>query len=314
MNIIESIQETLRIEAQTLLDQIDQIGPEFEHAVNLILKSTGKVVVCGMGKSGHVGKKIAATLASTGTPGFFLHPGEAYHGDLGMISANDVILMLSNSGETDELLKIIPFLKENCNRIIAITAKHSSTLAQHADIHLNMQIRSEACPLALAPTSSTTLILAFGDALAIALMRIRKFKADHFARFHPGGSLGKKLLVKVKHKMRKENLPIINKEAGFVEVVAAIGTGRLGLVLVNCELRTIGIVTDGDLRRLIAVKGKDVWDLKVTDFMIARPKTISMENSLNEAEEMLKEFKITSLIAVDDSGNTGGVIQIYDLN
>jgi arabinose-5-phosphate isomerase len=313
MKIIDSIKESLQIEANAILDQIDQIGKAFEDAVHLIATGTGKLIVTGMGKSGHVGRKITATLASTGTPSFFLHPGEAYHGDLGMISSNDIVLMLSNSGETDELLKIITFLKDNGNKTLAITAKPHSTLARNVDIHLPILIKKEACPLSLAPTSSTTVTLAIGDALAIALMRIKEFKPDNFARLHPGGALGRKLLAKVEHKMHASNLPIVSKESSLIEIISTISGGRLGLSLVNDGKKTVGIITDGDLRRLMEKKGSKAWDSKAGDFMTSPPKYVSEGTSLHETEELFQALKITSLVVENSTGNTVGVVQIYDL-
>lgn len=313
-SIIDSGKNTLRIEAQTLLDQVQMINEDFERAVSLILNSGGKLIVTGMGKSGIIGKKMAATFASTGTPSFFIHPGEAYHGDLGMIEKKDVILALSFSGETDEVLKIIPFLKNNGNALLSITGKPNSTLAAHSAVHLALDVKQEACPLSLAPTSSTTATLAMGDALAVALMDARKFKPEDFARFHPGGALGRKLLAKVEHKMKNKDLPIVSAESSFIEIIHTITRGRLGLALVNENGETKGIITDGDVRRVMEKYAKDAWDLKAHDFMTHNPKTISIDTSLHEAEELLKKLKITSLVVVNEEGITAGVIQIYDMH
>ena len=209
------------------------------------------MIVIGIGKSGLIGKKIAATLSSTGTPSFFLHPGEAFHGDLGMVGADDIVMLISYSGETDEVLKIIPFLKWNKNMIISITGNPNSTIAKNSHHHLNITITREACPLALAPTSSTTAALVMGDALAVALMESRQFQQEDFARFHPGGSLGRKLLAKVKDLMRTDNLPFINKDASFTELLLRMSEGRLGMVIVGTADNFEGIVTDGDLRRAL---------------------------------------------------------------
>lgn len=248
---IESGKRTLKIEAETLLDQMAAIGESFEAAVQEILNSGGKLIVTGMGKSGIVGKKMAATFASTGTPSFFMHPGEAFHGDLGMLEPKDVVLALSFSGETDELLKIIPFFKSNGNALLSITGNSESTLAKHSKHHITLMVKQEACPLHLAPTSSTTATLALGDALAVAVMEARDFKPEDFARFHPGGSLGKKLLTNIETVMRTENLPIIASQSSLIEIISTISAGKLGLALVNEGSKTIGIITDGDLRRLI---------------------------------------------------------------
>ena len=313
MNIVESIKETLEIEAKTLINQINNIGHEFEEVVDLILKTSGKVVVIGMGKSGHIGKKIAATFSSTGTPSFFLHPAEAFHGDLGMIEKCDIILAISFSGETDEVLKIIPSLRGTKNHLISITGNSQSTLARNSDIHLFIQVENEACPLSLAPTSSTTLTLAIGDALAIALMRQRKFKEQDFARFHPGGSLGKKLLSNVENKMIKNDLPVIDFNSTFSNVVNSINRGRLGIVLVSKKQKIVGVITDGDLRRVMDKYGKTSWDLCAHQFVTLNPKCIKYDSSLHLAEEMMNEFKITSLLVQRDENEIIGILSRYSL-
>lgn len=313
MDILSIGKRTLELEAQTLLKQINQLNGAFEDAVNFILHSKGKIVVTGMGKSGIVGRKIAATFASTGTPSFFMHPGEAYHGDLGMVGQDDVLLALSFSGETDEILKIIPFFQSNGNAVISMTGNSNSTLAKNSKIHLELRVEKEACPLRLAPTSSTTLTMAMGDALAVSLMESKAFKPEDFARFHPGGSLGRKLLAKVEHKMRCENLPLIKPESNFSEIIRVISEGRLGLALVNEGEITVGIITDGDLRRLMEAQEKNAWDYKANDFMTKQPKTVQMGTSLHDTEEMMRQNKITSLPVLGREGTTVGVIQIYDL-
>jgi arabinose-5-phosphate isomerase len=312
-NIQESGRQTLRIEAQTLLDQVQLIDESFELAVSTILQSGGKLIVTGMGKSGIIGKKMAATFASTGTPSFFMHPGEAYHGDLGMVEKTDVILALSFSGETDEVLKIVPFFKSNGNTLISITGKPNSTLAKNSEIHLSLDVKQEACPLSLAPTSSTTATLAMGDALAVALMDERGFQPEDFARFHPGGSLGKKLLTKVNMVMVSENLPIIDPSSEFSKIISVISTGKLGLAIVNIDNNTIGLITDGDLRRIMEKFGKNSFDLTAKEIMTKSPKTIGPNESITSAEEFLKENKITSLIVVEENNKTVGVLQLFSL-
>jgi arabinose-5-phosphate isomerase len=313
--IIESGRYTLQLEADALLAQIDLLGNEFEEAVKLIATSNGKLVVTGMGKSGIIGKKIAATLASTGTPSFFMHPGEAYHGDLGMVTKNDLILALSNSGETDEILKIIPFFKDNQNKIISITSKQKSTLAKHSDIHLYIKIDKEACPLELAPTSSTTVTLAMGDALAVSLMKLKNFKSENFARFHPGGALGRQLLVKVKDVMRSKDLPCIKMDSMLSDVIDAIGKGRLGLALVmDNDDEVNGIITDGDLRRILEQHAKSSFDLKANEMMQQQPKTILNSSPILEAEMLFNQYKINSLIVVNEEKKLQGIIQIYDVS
>jgi len=312
--ILETARETLCNEGNAVLKQIDLINGTFVKAVELIVASKGKVVVTGMGKSGIIGRKISATLASTGTPSFFLHPAEAFHGDLGMVTPDDLVFALSNSGETDEVLKILPFFKENGNKIISLCGNPASTMALNSDIHLELKIDSEACPLNLAPTTSTTVMLALGDAIAIAAMQMKNFKEENYARFHPGGALGRKLLAKVEHKMRTDKLPVVTTNSPLKDVINTMSRGRLGLALVNEGNRTIGIITDGDLRRLMEAKGKNAWDMKAAEFMTRNPKTIKLGTSLHDTEEMMTELKITSLIVVNTEGNTEGVVQIYDLH
>src|SRR6201994_2570274 len=229
------------IEIESLKEVADAIGDEFTVTVEAILDSKGKLIVAGGGKSGLIGRKIAATLAGTGTPSFFLHPGEAFHGDLGMVEHNDLVILISYSGETDEVLRIIPFLKWNNNKIISITGNLNSTIAKNSDHHLNVCITREACPLELAPTSSTTTTLVMGDALAVALMEARQFQHEDFARFHPGGSLGRKLVVKVKDLMQRDNLPYIDKNASFTELLLRMSEGKLGLVIVGNVHRAEGV-------------------------------------------------------------------------
>lgn len=311
--ILNIFKNTLQIEAQSILDQIDLADNDFEKAVELIAVSKGRLIVTGMGKSGIIGKKIAATLASTGTPSFFLHPGEAFHGDLGIVTPEDVILALSYSGETDELLKIIPFFKDNLNPIIAISGNGNSTLARNSDIHLYIRIEKEACPLSLAPTSSTTVTLALGDAIAMALMEINGFKHENFARFHPGGSLGRRLLSNVETVMRTNELPIVEPKSSLTDIIHIISHGKLGMALVNEGSKTIGIITDGDLRRLMELKGKDAFDSMAEQIMTNNPKKIQPKASLHEAEEIFNLLKINSLVVANDKDETLGVIQIYNL-
>src|ERR1700743_3771874 len=237
------------IEIESLRHVADMIDDNFTNTVNAILNTEGKLIVAGIGKSGLIGKKIAATLASTGTPSFFLHPGEAFHGDLGMVGSEDIVILITYSGETDEVLKLIPFFQWNKNTLISITGNANSTVAKHSHHHLNINIKHEACPLSLAPTSSTTATLVMGDALAVALMECRQFQHEDFARFHPGGSLGRKLLIRVKDLMRTDKLPFINESASFTELLLKMSEGRLGMVIVGDAGNVQGIVTDGDLRR-----------------------------------------------------------------
>jgi arabinose-5-phosphate isomerase len=288
------------------------IDDEFTKVVEAILNNKGKLIVAGIGKSGLIGKKIAATLSSTGTPSFFLHPGEAFHGDLGMVGLNDIVLLISYSGETDEVLKIIPFLKWNKNPIISITGNPNSTIAKHSSYHLNIKITREACPLALAPTSSTTAALVMGDALAVALMESRKFQEDDFARFHPGGRLGHKLLARVKDLMRTDNLPFINKDASFTELLLRMSEGRLGMVIVGTADNIEGIVTDGDLRRAL-LHNTNTSELHLHEMMTKSPVIIGEEEFVNQAENLMILKKITTILVGDDSKKRiTGVYQIFN--
>ena len=312
MSITEIAQEVFSIEAKAINDLAYQITDDFEKAVEDILNCRGKLILSGMGKSGIVGKKIAATLASTGTPSFFLHPGEAYHGDLGMIEKDDMVLLISNSGETDEVLKLIPFLKSQGNITIAMSGNINSTLAQHATYHFNVAVKKEACPLQLAPTSSTTATLVMGDALAIVLMKQRGFQDTDFAQFHPGGSLGRRLLTKVEDVMSKEKLPIVSKETSVKELIQVISTARLGLAVVMEDEKIIGIVTDGDIRRAMESLEEKFFRLSIVELMSKNPKTIEQGEKLTMAQKVMTELKVNSLLVVDKNTFVG-VVQIYDL-
>ena len=300
------------IEIEALQHVAGLIDDEFTKTVEVILKANGKLIVIGIGKSGLIGKKIAATLSSTGTPSFFLHPGEAFHGDLGMVGENDQVLLVSYSGETDEVLKLIPFLKWNKNIIIGITGNTESTIAKNSDYHLNINITREACPLALAPTSSTTAALVMGDALAVALMESRQFQQEDFARFHPGGSLGHKLLSRVKDLMRTDNLPFIAKEASFTELLLRMSEGRLGMVIVGSASYVEGVVTDGDLRRAL-LRNPDTSKLSITDMMSQNPVIINGEEFVGQAEKLMMSKKITTiLVGNTEQRNIAGIYQIYN--
>ncbi|GAB6069468.1 KpsF/GutQ family sugar-phosphate isomerase [Thiomicrorhabdus hydrogeniphila] len=298
------------IEAEAVLHLKTLIDDNFSGSVDAIFNTQGRVVICGMGKSGLIGKKIMATFASTGTPCFFMHPGEAFHGDLGMVSPKDIFLALSNSGETEEVIRLLPFLKDNGNLVISMTSRTDSTLAINSDFHLNIAVPKEACPHQLAPTSSTTATLVMGDALAVALMEARDFQPHQFARFHPGGSLGRKLLTRVKHEMTSKNLPMVAENASVQDVIHTMNEGRLGLCIVE---NGKGIITDGDLRRHMESNANKFMQLTAQDLMGLNPKTIDAEARLNEAEDMMNDNKITSLLVTENS-QVVGVIQIYDLN
>ena len=305
--------DTFEAEAAAVRNLSNLLTDDFAKAVEAILKCTGKVVVTGMGKSGIIGKKIAATLASTGTPSFFLHPGEAYHGDLGMISSNDIVLAIANSGQTDEILRLIPFMQNNGNTIIAMTGNPESTLAKNAHLNLNIAVEREACPLNLAPTSSTTAMLVMGDALAIALMKVRGFRAEDYAVFHPGGSLGRRLLTRVKDVMRKDAL-CVPKTMTLGDVIIAISDARLGIAAVVEDGKLIGVITDGDVRRAMAKYKERFFSIQAEEIMSRTPKTISPEARITAAEEMMRVHKIHSIIVTDDNSADVGVVEFFNVS
>jgi arabinose-5-phosphate isomerase len=311
---LQLARETLDIEASALLQLKARLDERFVKAVNMVLDVQGRVVVTGMGKSGHIGRKIAATLASTGTPAMFVHPGEASHGDLGMIQVIDVVLALSNSGESDELVAILPVLKRQGVPLIAMTGGLSSSLAQHADVVLDCSVDKEACPLNLAPTASTTAQLAMGDALAVALLDARGFKPEDFARSHPGGSLGRRLLTHVSDVMRQgDALPRVGPDASFTDLMREMSHKGLGASsVVDAHDKVLGIFTDGDLRRLIE-KGADLRKLKASDVMHVSPRTIRVDALAVEAVELMEQCRITSILVVDEAGHLCGAINTNDL-
>ena len=299
MDSIVYAEQCLRYEAQALIDLIPLLNEQFDKVVNLIHECTGHVVLTGVGKSGHVGAKIAATLASTGTPAIYLNPLDALHGDLGMIMNNDVMLMISNSGNTDELLRITASLEDRHIPIVSMTSDEESLLAQHSDYHILCRVEREACPLNLAPTSSTTAAMALGDALAIALMQVRNFKARDFAQFHPAGSLGRKLLVKVKDVMYTDNLPVVPPAMLLSDALMIISDGKLGLGVVMENDKVLGIITDGDIRRAVEGAKENFINLSVKEAMTATPKIISPEAKLTTIQQMFRKHKIHSLLVMD---------------
>lgn len=306
--------EVFQIEAKALADLSKQLDDNFNKAVDTVLKSKGRLVICGVGKSGLVGAKIAATLASTGTPSMFMHPVEAFHGDLGMLKKEDVLVAISYSGETEELLKLIPYIKAASIKVIGMSGNPQSTLAKNSDFHLNVKVYKEACPLELAPTSSTTATLAMGDALAVALMKARDFKPEDFAKFHPGGSLGRKLLTTVESCMFKTKLPVVKPTDTTQQVINAMSSGRLGLAVVANQSKVLGIITDGDLRRAMDKHTAKLFTLSAKDIMTAKPRTIVKTMMMAEAEELMNQHKITSLLVADKAGKLEGIVQIYSLN
>ncbi|EAI7268443.1 TPA: SIS domain-containing protein [Campylobacter lari] len=310
MDAIKIAKEVFEIESKTILDLCDNLDEGFNKAIELILSIKGRCVVSGMGKSGHIGAKIAATLASTGTPSFFMHPGEALHGDLGMLTSEDVLLAISNSGETEEVLKLIPVIKKRKIPLIVMAGNQNSTLAKQADIFINIAVKKEACPLQLAPTSSTTATLAMGDAIAVALMRAKNFRPDDFALFHPGGSLGRKLLTRVGDLMVSNNLPIASPESEFNELVDVMTSGKLGLCIVLENEKLVGIITDGDLRRALRANDKPRFDFKAKEIMSESPKTIEASAMASEAEELMLKHKIKEIVVTQDK-KIVGIIQLY---
>jgi len=306
--------QTLAIEASAVDALKNRINGDFARAVELILNSRGRLIVSGMGKSGHIARKIAATMASTGTPAYFVHPGEASHGDLGMITRDDVLLALSNSGESEELLRIVPAVKRQGARLISMTGVASSSLAREADIHLDAGVEQEACPLNLAPTASTTAALALGDALAVALLDARGFGPEDFARSHPGGSLGRRLLTHVRDVMRDHGrVPSIPAETAISDAVIAMSRGGLGLVAIcDAENRILGIFTDGDLRRAFE-KRIDLQNGSISSVMHASPHTIGPDRLAVEAVEMMERLRINGLLVADNDNHLIGALNMHDL-
>ena len=313
-SILQHAKKILTMEAQALLDIRESLGQPFIDAVRALLHCQGRIILIGIGKSGHVANKIASTLASTGSPAFFIHPAEAAHGDLGMITSQDVLLLLSNSGESSEIIALLPALKRMGVLIIAITGNTTSTLAKVADIHLLAKIKQEACPLGLAPTTSTTLSLALGDALAICLLQARHFTPDDFARFHPGGSLGKRLLLHVKDLMYPlKNTPVMYPTQTLKEAIIIMTQSRLGIaIIIDKQRHILGIFTDGDLRRLFQ-KEEAFNDRAIHKVMTVHPQTITADRLASEALHQMQQCQITSLIVVDCNQCLIGVLTMHQL-
>lgn len=308
MNYLQTAKETLDLYTQEIDRLKQRLSDEFNQAVELMLLCEGRVVVAGIGKSGLVGKKMVATFASTGTPSFFLHPTEAFHGDLGMLKPIDVVILISNSGETDDVNKLIPSLKSFGNKIIAITGNPHSTLGKFADVVLNIHVEREACPNNLAPTTSTLVTMALGDVLAIALINARDFRAEDFARFHPGGSLGRKLLCRVRDVMNP-NVPVAEPNATFSECLSVMNEGRMGVAVIMQAGELCGIITDGDIRRTLAKFGAESLNKTAEQIMSRSPKTIADSTFLGKAEEMMKALHIHSLVALDEHGKVSGLME-----
>lgn len=312
--IIEQAKRVLMIESKAIEALVDRIGEDFVQAVELIYKCSGRVVVTGMGKSGIIGKKIASTMASLGTPALFLHSAEGVHGDLGMVTRGDVVISISNSGETEEILKLIPIIKRFNIKHISITGNINSTLAKRSDVVLDVSVDEEACPWNIVPTASTAASLAMGDALAIALLNKKGFKKNDFALLHPGGSLGRSLLLTVNDLMHQgDAIPIVRENAMLKDVIYEISSKRLGVTtVVNTDGVLKGIVTDGDLRRLLE-KRRDVFEITAAEIMSKNPKTIDKDELAAKALQIMEQYSITSLLIVDGKNSPTGIVHLHDL-
>ncbi len=314
-SILDIARRVLNVEASSVAALVGKLDSNFEKAIDIIFASKGRVVVSGMGKSGLVGKKIAATLASTGTPAFFMHPAEARHGDLGMVTSDDVIIAISNSGETEELIGLIPFLERFDVRLISISGNPASTLSKAAHAALDVSVAEEACSFGVVPTASTTAAMAMGDAIAVALLTKRGFDQEDFACFHPGGSLGKKLLIRVKDLMHAgDALPVVSPETAMIAAVMEISHKRLGITLVcGNDGRIMGIITDGDLRRGIEKWGKSFFDMTAEEVMTKNPRTVAEHELAARALAIMQAKSITSLAVPDDEGKAKGIIHLHDI-
>ena len=303
--------QAIKDEAEALLDMIPKMDDQFDKAVDLMLNCKGKVIVTGVGKSGHIGAKIAATLASTGTPSFFINPPDVYHGDLGVMTHDDVVLAISNSGLTDELLRFIPMVLHMEIPIIGMSGNPASLLAKYSTFHLNVGVKKEACPLNLAPTSSTTAALAMGDALAIALMQKRNFRPQDFAHFHPGGELGRRLLTTAQDVMRSDDMPILSPETRLGEAIMIVSEGKLGLGVAEVDGTIAGLITDGDIRRAIERWQADFFNHTVSDIMTRTPKTVELDTKITEIQRIMQQYKIHSVLVISKDNQLLGVVDHY---
>ena len=303
--------QCLRDEAKALTDLISQLDEQFDQAVDMIYHCHGKVIVTGVGKSGNVGAKIAATLSSTGTPAFYINPLDVYHGDLGVMTPEDIVLALSNSGQTDELLRFIPIVLHNGIPIIAMTGNPQSLLAKYSTVHILVKVEKEACPLNLAPTSSTTAALAMGDALAVALMEVRHFRPKDFAQFHPGGELGKRLLTTARDVMKSDDLPVIPADMHLGEAIILVSKGKLGLGVALHNGRVEGIITDGDIRRAMERWQSEFFDRTVGDIMTRKPKCVLPETKVTEIQRIMNQNKVHSVLVIDQERHLLGVVDHY---
>lgn len=307
----EYASQCIKDEAQALLELIPQLDENFEKAVDMMFNCKGKIIVTGVGKSGNIGAKIAATLSSTGTPAFYINPLDIYHGDLGVMTPDDVVLALSNSGQTDELLRFLPMVLHMGVPVVSISGNPKSLLAKYSTAHITCSVEKEACPLNLAPTSSTTAALAMGDALAIALMMVRNFKPNDFAQFHPGGELGKRLLTTAADVMRSDNLPIIPKEMHLGEAIIHVSKGKLGLGVSLENERVVGLITDGDIRRAMEKWQAQFFNKTVSDIMTTSPKTVSPNTKITEIQTIMHKYKIHTVLVVDSDNHLLGVVDHY---
>ena len=303
--------QCIKDEAEALMGLIPQIDDNFDNAVELIFRCHGKVIVTGVGKSGHIGAKIAATLSSTGTPSFFINPLDVFHGDLGVMTKDDVVLAISNSGQTDELLRFIPMVLHMEIPIIGMSGNPASLLAKYSTYHINVSVSKEACPLNLAPTSSTTATLAMGDAMAVALMEKRNFRPQDFAQFHPGGELGKRLLTTAGDVMRTEEMPVITPEMHLGEAIIQVSRGKLGLGIAERNGEIAGLITDGDIRRAMEKWKAQFFDKTVADIMTTRPKTVSADTKISDVQKIMSRYKIHSVLVADKHNHLLGVVDHY---
>lgn len=307
----EYASQCIKDEAQALLELIPQLDENFEKAVDMMFNCKGKIIVTGVGKSGNIGAKIAATLSSTGTPAFYINPLDIYHGDLGVMTPDDVVLALSNSGQTDELLRFLPMVLHMGVPVVSISGNPKSLLAKYSTAHITCSVEKEACPLNLAPTSSTTAALAMGDALAIALMMVRNFKPNDFAQFHPGGELGKRLLTTASDVMRSDNLPIIPKEMHLGDAIIHVSKGKLGLGVSLENEKVVGLITDGDIRRAMEKWQAQFFNKTVSDIMTTSPKTVSPNTKITEIQTIMHKYKIHTVLVVDSDNHLLGVVDHY---
>ena len=303
--------QCIKDEAEALLELIPKLDGQFDEAVDLIYRCKGKVIVTGVGKSGHIGAKIAATFSSTGTPSFFINPLDVYHGDLGVMTKDDVVLAISNSGQTDELLRFIPMVLHMQIPIIGMSGNPQSLLAKYSTCHINVSVKKEACPLNLAPTSSTTATLAMGDALAVALIEKRNFLPQDFAQFHPGGELGKRLLTTAQDVMLTENMPIIPPEMHLGEAIILVSKGKLGLGIAEKDGHIVGLITDGDIRRAMEKRQAEFFDRTVSDVMTRTPKTVSPQTKITEIQQIMNRYKVHTVLVVSEDNRLLGVVDHY---